>query len=233
MISFSVLLAKSINDTTSSTAGYRGSLRDVVYLGWPIAPSSPNAGGGGVFAGSHPMSTSVQITWHGAQINFEDLPPYLTYGRIFIFFWRFLKIWLVNFTIGVSWPTRPQSALLLLSCRPWLRPGAVPPQHRALTTPPNSSQILSKRWTCQSRKKGELANLVKKVNLPISSKRWTCQSRQKGEHFFSGPAYQGDLVPDQWYLYRLDEGVVGSRMGLFLIGGHWPKILPQNSKGAS
>jgi hypothetical protein len=30
----------------------------------------------------------------------------------------------------------------------------------------------------------------------------------------------------------LDEGVVGS-MGLFLIVGHWPKILPQNSKGAS
>jgi hypothetical protein len=22
-------------------------------------------------------------------------------------------------------------------------------------------------------------------------------------------------------------------MGIFLIGGHWPKILPQNSKGAS
>ncbi len=26
----------------------------------------------------------------------------------------------------------------------------------------------------------------------------------------------------------IDEGVVGSGMGLFLIGGHWPKILPQN-----
>ncbi len=32
------------------------------------------------------------------------------------------------------------------------------------------------------------------------------------------------------YIY---EGVVGSGMGLFLIGGHWPKILRQNSKGAS
>jgi hypothetical protein len=31
----------------------------------------------------------------------------------------------------------------------------------------------------------------------------------------------------------IDEGVVGSGMGLFLIVGHWPKILPQNSKGAS
>ncbi len=34
-------------------------------------------------------------------------------------------------------------------------------------------------------------------------------------------------------IYRLDEGVVGSGMGLFLTVGHWPKILLQNSKGAS
>jgi hypothetical protein len=31
-------------------------------------------------AGSQPMRTAVQITWHGAQINFRDLTPYLTYG---------------------------------------------------------------------------------------------------------------------------------------------------------
>ncbi len=36
-------------------------------------------GGGGGVAGSQPMSTAVHITWHGAQINFGDLPPYLTY----------------------------------------------------------------------------------------------------------------------------------------------------------
>ncbi len=37
-----------------------GLQKDVVYLGWPIAPSylSPNAGGGGV-AGSQPMITAV------------------------------------------------------------------------------------------------------------------------------------------------------------------------------
>jgi hypothetical protein len=29
-------------------------------------------------------------------------------------------------------------------------------------------------------------------------------------------------------IYRLDEGVDGSDMGLFLIEGHWLKILPQN-----
>jgi hypothetical protein len=31
----------------------------------------------------------------------------------------------------------------------------------------------------------------------------------------------------------IDEGVLESGMGLFLIVGHWAKILPQNSKGAS
>ncbi len=35
---------------------------------------------GGV-AGSKSMGTAVHITWHGAQINFGDLPPYLTYGK--------------------------------------------------------------------------------------------------------------------------------------------------------
>jgi hypothetical protein len=49
-------------------------------------------------------------------------------------------------------------------------------------------------------------------------------------------------VFDRSYLYYLvyaticryiDEEVVGSGMGLFLIGGHLPKILPQHSKGAS
>ncbi len=34
-------------------------------------------------------------------------------------------------------------------------------------------------------------------------------------------------------VYTLDEGVVMSAMGLFLIVGHWPKIRPQNSKGTS
>ncbi len=37
-------------------------------------------GRGDGVAGSRPMSTAVHITWHGAQINFGDLPPYLTYG---------------------------------------------------------------------------------------------------------------------------------------------------------
>ncbi len=31
----------------------------------------------------------------------------------------------------------------------------------------------------------------------------------------------------------IDEEVVGNGTGLFQIGGHWQKVLPQNSKGAS
>ncbi len=61
--------------------GQGGLQRDVVYLCWSIAPSytSPNAGERGGLAGSQPMSTALHITWHGAQINCGDLPPYLTY----------------------------------------------------------------------------------------------------------------------------------------------------------
>ncbi len=56
-------------------AGPRGLQRDVVYLGWPIAPSymSPNAG-------EMSLSQWAQL-YTGAQINFGDLTPYLTYGR--------------------------------------------------------------------------------------------------------------------------------------------------------
>ncbi len=55
----------------------RGSQRDVVYLGWPIAPSymSPKAGGGG----SRGVSANEYSCANGAQLNFRDLTPYLTY----------------------------------------------------------------------------------------------------------------------------------------------------------
>ena len=36
--------------------------------------TSPNAGDGGE------LRAAVHITWHGAQIDFGDLPPYLTYA---------------------------------------------------------------------------------------------------------------------------------------------------------
>ncbi len=56
----------------------RWSQRDVVYLGWPIAPlfMSPNAWGGG----GCDVSANEYSCAHGSQINFGDLTPYLTYG---------------------------------------------------------------------------------------------------------------------------------------------------------
>ncbi len=60
--------------------GRRGLKRDVVYLGWLIAPSlmSPNAGRGvGVLQG---LSQWAQLCT-GAQVKFGDLTPYLTYGE--------------------------------------------------------------------------------------------------------------------------------------------------------
>ncbi len=55
----------------------QGSHRDVVYIGWPIAPTymSPNAGGGDCWVSVYEYSCA-----HGAQINFGDLNLYLTYG---------------------------------------------------------------------------------------------------------------------------------------------------------
>ncbi len=57
---------------------FRGSKREFVYLGWPIAPSymSPNAGGGGGGCG---VSANEYSCPHGAQINFGDLTSPLVY----------------------------------------------------------------------------------------------------------------------------------------------------------
>ncbi len=54
--------------------------RDVVYLGWPIAPSymAQNTGGGG---GSCGVSAN-EYSWHRVQLNFGDLTPYLTYDAL-------------------------------------------------------------------------------------------------------------------------------------------------------
>jgi hypothetical protein len=70
----------------------RGSQRHVVYLGLPIAHSfiSPNAGDGG--GGSQPMGTAVHNA-HGAQINFGNLTPYLTYGFDLLLVFTHAKTW--------------------------------------------------------------------------------------------------------------------------------------------
>ncbi len=56
-----------------------GLQRDVVHLGWPIAPSymSPKAGGGGSCGVSANEYSCTVYT--GAPLNFGDLTPYLTY----------------------------------------------------------------------------------------------------------------------------------------------------------
>jgi hypothetical protein len=73
---YPALLYRAVSD--GATAPSRGSQRDVVYLGWPLAPSymSQNVceGRGGV-AWSQPMSTGTAV-----HINFGDLTPNLTYG---------------------------------------------------------------------------------------------------------------------------------------------------------
>ncbi len=63
--------------STPDFQSFRERQRDVVYLGWPMAPSymSPNAGGGGLRISSNEYSCA-----HGAQINFGDLTTCITYA---------------------------------------------------------------------------------------------------------------------------------------------------------
>ncbi len=61
---------------TRMTEENRGSKRDVVYLGWQIAPSYMSGGE----SGSCGVSANEYSCAHGAQINLGDLTPYLTYG---------------------------------------------------------------------------------------------------------------------------------------------------------
>jgi hypothetical protein len=65
----------------------RGLQRDDVSLGWPIASSymSPNAGEGGELRANE----YVQL-YTGAQRNFGDLAPYLTYDCIWLATYQFL-----------------------------------------------------------------------------------------------------------------------------------------------
>jgi hypothetical protein len=82
---------------------------------------------GGV-EGSQPMSTSVHIMWHGAQINFGDLSPYLSYDWLhsYILDWPSLHIFRATFYMQIlilyavilakfyrNWPKNPPA----VSCR--------------------------------------------------------------------------------------------------------------------
>ncbi len=67
----------------------RGLQRDVVYLCWPIAPwYNPNCGrmGGRGCGDSANEYSCAHHTWHGAQINFVELTPYLTYKSNYCYF---------------------------------------------------------------------------------------------------------------------------------------------------
>ncbi len=84
-----------------------GLQRDVVYLGWPIALSdmNPNAGerGGGRVAGSQPLSIQLHT---GAQINFGDLTPCLTYGPRRV---NVIPCWQHEFEPHFGYSTNPES----------------------------------------------------------------------------------------------------------------------------
>ncbi len=78
---------QSITQLFKENIGILGLQRDVVFLGWPLAPSytSPTVGGGGSCGFSaneynelRGLSQWVHL-YTGAQINFSDLTPYLTY----------------------------------------------------------------------------------------------------------------------------------------------------------
>ncbi len=64
-------------------------------------------------------------------------------------------------------------------------------------------------------------------------RRWWGRVFKKRDHE-GGPKTKSQVCVSGAMICRyIDEGVVRSDVGLFLIGGHWPKILPQTSKGAS
>ncbi len=67
-------------------------------------------GGGGV-AGSQPMSIAVHITWLGAQINFGDLPPYLTYGT-----WKCCINVTFKILLQICWKVHSQNNCALRKC---------------------------------------------------------------------------------------------------------------------
>ncbi len=65
---------------TIKTRGSQRTFRLSLLTNSALLYESKCLGIGGV-AVSQPMSTAVHITWHGAQANFWDLTPYLTYGQ--------------------------------------------------------------------------------------------------------------------------------------------------------
>jgi hypothetical protein len=75
------LSMENVLDIINMWIQYRKLHRDVVYLGWPIAPSymSPKAGRGALRGLIQWIQLYAEMA--EAQINFGDLTPYLTYDK--------------------------------------------------------------------------------------------------------------------------------------------------------
>ncbi len=81
-LSYGTMLAVSLGFTAPLFRPYHGDTKSchLSLLTNSALVHESKCGWWGRIAGSQPMSTALHITWHGAQINFGDLPPYLTYG---------------------------------------------------------------------------------------------------------------------------------------------------------
>jgi hypothetical protein len=59
-----------------------GANSHIIDMVWPGGDKEMNGGGGGM--GFHSISTVQYSCAHEAQIKFEDLTPYLTYGFVYL-----------------------------------------------------------------------------------------------------------------------------------------------------
>ncbi len=123
--------------------------RDVIYLGWPIAPRIwAQLGGGGGCGG---LSQWVYSCAHEAQINFGDLTPYLTYDAK----WKQTVVFAksineaqchVSHPCPLHRPKRPQGFLLSSYQGPYSPPA---PSDDRGTPPPPPIPFL---WSMRNRR---------------------------------------------------------------------------------
>ncbi len=113
---------------------------------------------GGV-AVSQPMSTAVLITWHRAQINFGDLPPYLAYAHM----WLCTRS-VPNFLLTKN-ASRPRWGGVSLTWRP-CSPSSFCSGWRWPPSPPPSTSSPSRRRRCLRSENKYLFSYSKLLILP-------------------------------------------------------------------